>query len=82
MLCAESEVIFHFIVFVDYCIKLRCRRNFQLTVVIHNMLCTVFIFIEEIEVTAYHLGIQDFQSAGTVVKLDIFIPQGWQLMVG
>lgn len=57
MVCAESEVIFRCIVFVDYCIKLRCGRNFHLFVVIHNV-CTVFI--EETEVTAYHLGIQDF----------------------
>jgi len=46
------------------------------------MLFTLFIFVEEIEATAYHLGIQDFQSPGTVAKLGIFLPQGWQLMVG
>lgn len=55
--------------------KLRRRRNFQLIVVIHNM-CVVFIFIEDIGVTAYHLGIQDFQSPGTVAKLGIFFTSG------
>jgi len=45
-------------------------------------MCTLFIFIEETEVTAYRLGIQDFQSSGTVAKLGLFLPQGWWLMVG
>jgi hypothetical protein len=41
----------------------------------------VFIFIEEIEVTAYHLGIEDFQLPGTVGLLGFFSPHGWRLMV-